>query len=281
MPDRWRRCTLASVAAMADDPEQLWHGALRVQIVDPRKEVPGAHDEDEHASSRHAFVSYGVRAETDLPHFARTYMVTRKRFQDFVFLHHALSADFPACIVPPLPGKHRIGYLTGDRFSAEFIARRCMELQLFMERICRHPVLQRAKIVQQFLESKEWHIDMHTHAGHPIASGGAAGDASALTQTGTTGLLESMSDMFVNAFTHVRKPDARFVAIRADLEGEEDRATQWERVLLRHRMHRSGTSWVRSSRPYLCCKTSMTHAGVKWPLLTSCTRHSWAHRMKT
>jgi hypothetical protein len=34
---------------------------------------------------------------------------TRRRFQDFVFLRDHLSKDFPACVVPPLPDKHRLG----------------------------------------------------------------------------------------------------------------------------------------------------------------------------
>lgn len=131
------------------------------------------------------------------------------------------------------------GYLTGDRFSSEFIMRRCMELQLFLERVCRHPLLQRAKILQQFLESNEWHIDMHTHSGQPIASTSGA-PAPEVTSSSTGGILESMSDMFVNAFTRVRKPDPRFVAMKTGLEGEEDRIIQWERVLLRNRTHVSG-----------------------------------------
>lgn len=32
----------------------------------------------------------------------------RRRFRDFVWLHNALSVEFPACIIPPLPEKHRM-----------------------------------------------------------------------------------------------------------------------------------------------------------------------------
>lgn len=152
------------------------------------------------------------------------------------------------------------GYLTGDRFSSEFIMRRCMELQLFLERVCRHPLLQRAKILQQFLESNEWHIDMHTHSGQPIASTSGA-PAPEVPSSSTGGILESMSDIFVNAFTRVRKPDPRFIAIKAGLEGEEDRTTQWERVLLRNRTHVSGMfsgslAWLVGcciARPFRLC----------------------------
>lgn len=38
--------------------------------------------------------------------------------------------DFPACVVPPLPDKHRMEYVVGDRFSPEFIERRRIEYVL-------------------------------------------------------------------------------------------------------------------------------------------------------
>lgn len=156
------------------------------------------------------------------------------------------------------------GYLTGDRFSAEFIQRRCAELQLFLERVCRHPTLQRAKIVQQFLESSEWHIDMHAYAGQSVVpSDEAAGGAS----SAPPGLLESMSDMVLNAFTRVRKPDPRFVAMKAELGVEEDRTAQCERILLRNRTHVSGM--YETVTPFM--ELAMTHACIKWPPLMNYT----------
>lgn len=177
-------------------------------------------------------------------------------------------------------GSLTTGYLTGDRFSPEFIQRRSMELQLFLERVCRHPTLQRAKIVQQFLESSEWHIDMHSYSGQSM--GVSAGPhVQALPPPAHHGLLESMGDVFINAFARVRRPDPKFVAVRSELEEQEDRNLQLERVLLRNRTHVSGT-YV---GPCLACfrfmrKISMTHAGVKWSLTTNCILHIWAHLLK-
>jgi sorting nexin-4 len=79
----------------------------------------------------------------------------RRRYQDFVWLHTTLSLEYPACIVPPLPEKHRLGwlaykhmisfyllfflhnfihteYIKGDRFSSEFITRRQLRFVLNM-----------------------------------------------------------------------------------------------------------------------------------------------------
>jgi sorting nexin-4 len=47
--------------------------------------------------------------QTNLKHFARSRIATRRRFQDFVFLRENLARDFPACVVAPLPDKHRLG----------------------------------------------------------------------------------------------------------------------------------------------------------------------------
>lgn len=69
------------------------------------------------------FVSYLVTATL----YNQTTPSSRRRFQDFVFLRDALVKDFPACVVPPLPEKHRMEYVVGDRFSQEFIERRRIE----------------------------------------------------------------------------------------------------------------------------------------------------------
>lgn len=259
-----------------------WHGELRVQVVDPRTETPDAPSAPgvAPAPSRRGetYVSYGIRAETTLAHFSHQKMETRKRFQDFCFLHDALTKEFPASIVPPLPDKRRIGYLIGDRFSDAFIQRRVSELQLFLERICRHPILQRATILQQFLASSEWvrirtltqHIDMHTHSGRPVASGDE--DVS-VTPTVPHGLLEQMSDTVLNAFTKVRKPDPRFRAMMAELDQNEETNGLLRRVLLRNRTHISG-------RSHRLCTSRMTYACVKWLPLTNCTQIHLAHRLK-
>jgi len=70
---------------------------------------------------------------------------SRRRFQDFVFLRNHLKVGFPACVIPPLPDKHRLGtqairsstlssppaeYVTGDRFSPEFMEKRRLECVL-------------------------------------------------------------------------------------------------------------------------------------------------------
>lgn len=75
-------------------------GVWDVHVRDGKVELEGTSD---------TFVSYLVTAHTDLPNYASHAPQIRRRFHDFVFLRRALSHDFTACVVPPLPDKHRMG----------------------------------------------------------------------------------------------------------------------------------------------------------------------------
>lgn len=47
--------------------------------------------------------------QTNVPTFKDQSPIVRRRFQDFVFLHDQLQKSFPACVIPPIPDKHRLG----------------------------------------------------------------------------------------------------------------------------------------------------------------------------
>ncbi|EIW66564.1 hypothetical protein TREMEDRAFT_34892 [Tremella mesenterica DSM 1558] len=191
------------------DPAE-WGGRwMSVEVYSPMKEHDGTKD---------MFVSYAVRTKTNLPTFRTSESVTRRRFQDFVFLHDHLAKNFPASVVPPIPDKHRLEYIKGDRFGAEFVERRRQDLQRFADRIARHPTLQRSKLVYDFLTSSEWSVAKHHHLAHPPPDS-------------HTSLLDSLSDTFINAFSRVRKPDARFVEMAEQLERFEEGLGGVERLM--------------------------------------------------
>ncbi|KAI9489566.1 hypothetical protein BDB00DRAFT_770373 [Zychaea mexicana] len=119
-----------------------------ISIADPQKHTEGAQG---------TFITYLITTTTTLDTFASSHpRSVRRRFQDFVWLHNALLLEFPACIVPPLPEKHRLEYIKGDRFGSEFIDRRKISLQWFLNRIARHPEVQRSQFVRIFLESGDF-----------------------------------------------------------------------------------------------------------------------------
>ncbi|KZT02463.1 uncharacterized protein LAESUDRAFT_661685 [Laetiporus sulphureus 93-53] len=186
-----------------------WEGYLITSVKDPVKEL---------AETKDAYVSYLVSAKTNLPIFSSPNPSSRRRFQDFVFLREHLARDFPACVVPPLPGKHRLEYVTGDRFSPEFMERRRLGLHRFLQRLSRHPLLQRSKLLRAFFESTEWHVIMHQHVAHPPGP-----DSS-------SGVIDSISDTLLNAFSRVRKPDERFMEMRESVDKFEEGISQSERL---------------------------------------------------
>ncbi|OBZ78752.1 Sorting nexin-4 [Grifola frondosa] len=190
------------------DPK--WEGYLITSVKDPVKEL---------AETKDAYVSYLVSAKTNLPIFSTPNPSARRRFQDFVFLRQHLAKDFPACVVPPLPDKHRLEYVTGDRFSPEFMERRRLDLHRFLQRLSRHPTLQRSTLLRAFFESTEW----HQHVAHPPGPEQA------------TGVIDSISDSLLNAFSRVRKPDDRFLSMREGVDKFEEGISLSERLFNRVR----------------------------------------------
>ncbi|ODN76660.1 sorting nexin-4 [Cryptococcus amylolentus CBS 6039] len=187
-----------------------WNGRwMKVDVREPFKE---------HEGSKDMYVSYAVHTHTNLQTFKKQHTVVRRRFQDFVFLREHLVKAFPACVVPPIPDKHRLEYIKGDRFSGEFIEKRRQDLQRFADRIANHPTLQRSQLTNDFLQSTEWTVAKHHHISHPPPDS-------------HTSLIDSVSDTFINAFSKVRKPDARFLEMTEELERFEDGLTGVDRVV--------------------------------------------------
>lgn len=167
------------------------HGRLECTVSKPQKEGEG---------TQNAYVSYLVSTETDFKSFSAFRSTVRRRFTDFVFLYRTLAKEYPQCAVPPLPDKHNMSYVRGDRFSPEFTLRRAYSLGRFLKRLTLHPVLRRAAILTLFLESTDWHGVMKTRPNRGMSA----------SEPGSGSVLESWTDSFLNAFTKPHKTDKRF-----------------------------------------------------------------------
>ncbi|KAI7856769.1 hypothetical protein BDC45DRAFT_502266 [Circinella umbellata] len=181
-----------------------------ISIADPQKHTDGAQG---------TFITYLITTVTSLDTFASAQpRSVRRRFQDFVWLHNALLLEYPAAIVPPLPEKHRLEYIKGDRFSSEFIDRRKMSLQWFLNRIARHPEIQQSQSVRVFLESGDFRNDkrMQSRKVPPAAS-----------------VLDTLSDTLLNAFSKIKKPDERFVDMKETVDKLEDNLNTVEQLYSR------------------------------------------------
>ncbi|CAO3600428.1 unnamed protein product [Absidia cylindrospora] len=166
-----------------------------------------------------AYVSYLVTTTTSVEIFSATNpRPVRRRFHDFVWLYNSLCSEYPACIVPPLPEKHRLEYIKGDRFSSDFIERRKLCLQWFLDRIARHPILQQSQCTRVFLESLDFKNDKRAQAKYVPPS---------------TTVLESLSDTLLNAFTKIKKQEERFIVMKDHIDKLEDNLNIVERLYTR------------------------------------------------
>ncbi|KAI8381253.1 uncharacterized protein BYT42DRAFT_565865 [Radiomyces spectabilis] len=170
----------------------------QIAITEPRKENDG---------QQGTYISYNVQSNK---------AIVRRRFQDFVWLHNVLFVHYPACFVPPLPDKHRMEYVKGDRFSKEFIERRRVSLERFLMRIARHPILGKSEFFVMFLESPGFN------------------DASARSlREGQETVMDTLGDSLLNAFAKIRKPDQRFIDMREHIHRLEENLALLEKTLAR------------------------------------------------
>ncbi|KAL4989156.1 sorting nexin-4 [Aspergillus falconensis] len=220
-PNGKRRMSSASEIPQAGphadalDLAGIGDGVLECRVDSPIKENDGTKD---------AYISYLVTTHTDFKSFQKSDFTVRRRFTDFVFLYKTLYREYPACAVPPLPDKHKMEYVRGDRFGPEFTTRRAWSLHRFLKRLTLHPVLRRAPLLAIFLESPDWNAHMRVRGSRASTSGSDGGGA---------GIFDNFTDTFVNAFTKVHKPDRRFIEVREKADKLDEDLNHVEKIVAR------------------------------------------------
>ncbi|KAG0044020.1 intercellular trafficking and secretion [Gryganskiella cystojenkinii] len=178
---------------------------MEITVTDAHREKEGSSD---------SFISYQINTKTTMKDYAGPSASVRRRFQDFTWLHNVLSRDYPACVLPPLPDKHRMRYVRGDRFSPEFVEKRRASLERFLQKIAVHPVLQRAECLRVFLDSRDWNSDL----------------AQQNKRRQDEGRLDTIGDVLLNAFAKIKKPEEKFVAMRDEVEKLEENLQGLEKL---------------------------------------------------
>lgn len=254
-----------------------------VHVRDGKVELEGTSD---------TFVSYLVTAHTDLPTYASHHPQIRRRFHDFVFLRRALSHDFTACVVPPLPDKHRMGKPRDSPHKPRETADRSLAPRRVCHRRPLQPRIHRTEAARVSL-ALSGGIRLLTRRLHPPAvwngscrewadipncpaprcfrrsssrqngyvnpgvllSWQASGSivrwrvtnarqnvfkhkhhARSTSQDESNhggGVLDTLSDTLLNAFTKLKKADERFVVIRQHLDSFEEGLASLERLAAR------------------------------------------------
>ncbi|CAK7230640.1 intercellular trafficking and secretion [Sporothrix bragantina] len=218
------------------DPNVLGPEVLQCRVFSPLTENEGGSN---------PFTSYLVTTTSTFPTFQKQTVSVRRRFTDFLYLYNSLSKDYPACAVPPIPDKQRMVRVTGDRFGPDFTNRRAYSLQRFLFRLSLHPVLRRAPLLHNFLESGEWNATMRSHSGRISSDGGSygtgtggasggSGGGSGGSEQGVTGsMFDAFADSFINVFTKVHRLDRRFVEVREKSDRLDEDLNHVEKVVAR------------------------------------------------
>eukprot|EP00088_Acartia_fossae_P060648 TRINITY_DN7264_c0_g1_i2.p1 TRINITY_DN7264_c0_g1~~TRINITY_DN7264_c0_g1_i2.p1 ORF type:complete len:580 (+),score=112.09 TRINITY_DN7264_c0_g1_i2:24-1742(+) len=92
-----------------------------------------------------------------------------RRYKHFDWLHERLNAKFTYIAIPPLPDKQIQG-----RYEEEFIEHRMNQLQSFVDRMCRHPVLSQSEVWKHFLtctDEKRWKSGKRKAEKDPLVGG--------------------------------------------------------------------------------------------------------------
>ncbi|SPO44944.1 related to Sorting nexin 9 [Moesziomyces antarcticus] len=119
-----------------------------------------------------------------------------RRFTQFEWLHLVLARHYSALLIPPLPEKQYSG-----RFASDFIETRRADLEMWISRLVRHPVLRYSEPIRFFL-SCENENEWRTKAAVLLREGSSDG--------------ASMGGVFANTW----HPDFNFDAGEAEVEAE-------------------------------------------------------------
>ncbi len=111
-------------------------------------------------------------------------------------------------------------YVTGDRFSEDFVARRAMSLNRFLRRLTLHPVLRRSALLIIFLESQDWNATMR-------------GRATRSASNPDGGVMDSLTETFMNAFAKIQKVDRRFVDVKEKSDKLDEDLGHIEKIVVR------------------------------------------------
>ena len=163
-----------------------------------------------------------ISCQSDFATFEKPSFSVRRRFTDFVFLYKTLCKQFPANAIPPLPDKHKMEYVRGDRFGPDFTSRRAHSLNRFIKRLALHPFLRRQLPFLIFLESSDWNAHMRSHRLR----------SPSVSESGTS-VFDNFTDTFVNAFSKVHKPDRRFIEVREKSDKLDEDLGHVEKIVAR------------------------------------------------
>lgn len=99
-----------------------------------------------------------IDIDSDIDDDSPVTVEVERRYSHFVLLHSLLSQRFPVLVIPTLPPKIYAG-----RFQAQFVETRRRDLERWLSRIGRHPVLRSCELVRGFLALESDKVSLTKH----------------------------------------------------------------------------------------------------------------------
>jgi sorting nexin-4 len=147
-------------------------------------------------------------------------------------------------------------YVRGDRFGPDFTQRRAHSLHRFLKRMTLHPVLRRAVILITFLESNDWNQHMK----------GRTSRGTSVSEQASSGIVDTFTESFVNAFTKVHKPDKRFIEVSERATKLTEDLSNVEKVTVRVARRQGDLETDYADLATQCQKLLTLEPGVEGPL---------------
>uniref|UniRef100_A0A2M4BIC8 Putative sorting nexin n=1 Tax=Anopheles marajoara TaxID=58244 RepID=A0A2M4BIC8_9DIPT len=135
------------------------HGIVWKPMRDPYTVTVDSPKKEKKFNGLKSFIAYQLTPSfTNIP--------VARRYKHFDWLHERLVSKFCLIPIPPLPDKQISG-----RYDEEFVEHRRVQLQEFVDWVCRHPILSVCGVWMHFLtctDDKKWKTGKRTAEKDPL-----------------------------------------------------------------------------------------------------------------
>ncbi|EYU45693.1 hypothetical protein MIMGU_mgv1a003484mg [Erythranthe guttata] len=119
---------------------------LRISVLNPQKEVESSNSI---VPGGNTYVTYLITTSTNVPDYAGTDFSVRRRFKDVVTLSDRLGEGYRGLFIPPRPDKSVVESQVMQK--QDFVEQRRVELEKYLRRLSRHPVIKKSDDLRAFL----------------------------------------------------------------------------------------------------------------------------------
>ncbi|KAK4412511.1 Sorting nexin 2B [Sesamum alatum] len=119
---------------------------LKISVSNPQKEVESSNSI---VPGGNTYITYLITTSTNVLDYGGSDFSVRRRFKDVVTLSDRLSEGYRGVFIPPRPDKSVVESQVMQK--QEFVEQRRVELEKYLRRLARHPVIKKSDELRVFL----------------------------------------------------------------------------------------------------------------------------------